>query len=113
MLYIIDHQREQQVKWKPINVRIADGEYFEPIEVTVEETKKFIEKEIKRHEEEIMRLRNKLEELEGKSDSEKNTFAKEVQDAYKEYCENIDEKYIVLHEITDKFVGQALNEFLS
>lgn len=111
--YIIDHQREQQVKWKPINVRIADGEYFEPIEVTVEETKKFIEKEIKRHEEEIMRLRNKLEELEGKSDSEKNTFAKEVQDAYKEYCENIDEKYIVLHEITDKFVGQALNKFLS
>lgn len=111
--YMVEHQREQQAKWRPINEKILEGDYFEPIEVTVEKKKEDIKTTIKRYEDEISNLKERLQELEEREDDETNALLKEVQNAYVKHCSKVDEKYKDLYEITDKFVGQALGEFLS
>lgn len=110
---MVEHQREQQAKWRPINEKILEGDYFEPIEVTVEKKKEDIKTTIKRYEDEISNLKERLQELEEREDDETNALLKEVQNAYVKHCSKVDEKYKDLYEITDKFVGQALGEFLS
>ena len=110
---IMEHQREAQKKWTPIDKRISVEDYVEPIKVNVKDTKKYIKNEIASHENAIMELKKKLQELESITDEEENSLAKEIQDSYVDYCREVDGGYKELREITDKFVGQALFEFLS
>jgi|GEM_PF-1005059 len=111
--FIIQHHREQVPKWRASDVRISNGEYIDPTETTVEDTRKQVEERIAAYENEIVDLKNKLKQLEKRKNDEVSTLGRELQDKYVKHCGEIDKGYTELFEITNRFVGQALNEFLS
>lgn len=110
---IMEHYREYTKKWNPVEERIRQGIFAEPQEKTIKEQKDILRNNILCAEKEIEEYKKTLEKLEQQEEENpKNEFLTEIQNEYVKHCIFVDKEYKELHDIVDRFVGQALGEFL-
>ena len=106
--------KKHKESWKPHDKQIEEGT-FEGSTVK-EEYRMALKEEMKKLQDKVNELQAELEALDGK---ERTPFAVETdedlqerQSSYIDYCKGIDENESRLYNIVNRFVGQALNEFL-
>lgn len=110
---IMEYYREYTKKWNPIDERIRKGTFAEPQEKTIKEQKDILRNNIICAEKDIEEYKKILEGLEQQEEENaKNEFLAEIQNEYANHCSFVDKEYKELHDIVDRFVGQALSEFL-
>lgn len=100
--------------WQPIDKQIESGNFGGT--TVKDEYKLYLQSEIQKFQDRIKELQVELESID---DSEKVPYSfetdeelKKRQELYVVYCKETDKKEKDLHEIVNRFVGQALNEFL-
>ena len=100
--------------WQPIDKQIANGTFNGT--TVKDEYKLHLQSEIQKLQDRINKLQVELDSID---DSEKVPYSFETdeelknrQTMYVEYCKETDKKEKGLYEIVNRFVGQALNEFL-